>query len=95
MEHIATIILGNPKLSNIDELQQSLSKLTRREVNIFNISTALDECKNKLEGDYPSLSRIEKYRYSGKSEKEIVDCVKKEFGKVFQISRSELAELEL
>ena len=95
MEHIATIILGNPKLSNIDELQESLSKLTRREVNIFNISTALDECKNKLEGDYPSLSRIEKYRYSGKSEKEIVDCVKKEFGKVFQISKSELAELEL
>ena len=37
------------------------------------------------------LKRLEKYKYTSMSVKEIIDCVKKEFGKEFKIEN----EIEL
>ena len=91
IEHITTIILGDPKYSEMNELQISLAELSNREINLFNISTVMQEVKENLEDKYPMLKRLEKYKYTSMSVKEIIDCVKKEFGKEFKIEN----EIEL
>ena len=87
MSHIATIILGNLKLSNIEDLQITLSELNNKEVNFFNISELMENSKNYILANYPSLGRIEKYKYTNIEEKDIVDNIIKEFGKDFKIEK--------
>jgi len=85
IEHIATIILGNPDYSRVDDLKVTLSELSKRDVDFFNISEIMLGCKNYLEAHYPSLSRIEKYNYTKKTRLEIIKDMKKEFGNDFII----------
>ena len=55
----------------------------------------MNEIKEKLEIEYPMLKRMEKYKYVGMNEKEIIDCIKKEFGREFKIQNEEVMELEI
>ncbi len=93
ISHIASIILGNIKLSNIEDLQITLSELNNREVNFFNISELMENSKNYLLANYPSLSRIEKYNYMNIEEKNIVPCIQKEFGKEVEIAKEQSIDL--
>lgn len=93
--HIATIILGNQKYSKSDELQITLTELSKENVDLFNISTIMDKCKNYLFSNYPSLMRIEKYKYTKLNEEEIIDKITKEFGKSFKIEFNKEASMEI
>lgn len=95
IEHVATIILGDPKYSKINELQISLSELSNEEVNLFNISNVMQEVKVNLENNYPMLKRLEKYKYTNISDKEIIERVKREFGKEFEIQKERELSLEM
>lgn len=95
IEHVATIILGDPKYSKMDELQISLSELSDEEVNLFNISKVMQNVKENLEDNYPMLKRLEKYKYTNIDEKEIIDHIKKEFGKEFEIQKNRELSLEM
>lgn len=95
ISHIASIILGNIKLSNIEDLQITLSELNNREVNFFNISELMENSKNYLLANYPSLSRIEKYNYMNIEEKNIVPCIQKEFGKEVEIAKEQSIDLSI
>lgn len=95
ISHIATIILGDPKYSKIEDLQITLSELSKKEVNFFNISEVMEDCKNYLQANYPSLIRIEKYKYGNKNEKEIMDNIQQEFGKEFKIQMNNEYNLEI
>lgn len=85
--HIATIILGNPKLSKTDDLQITLAELSNSEVDFFNISNVMEDCKDYLLLNYPSLEKIEKYRYSNESEKNVITNIIEEFGNEFVIDK--------
>lgn len=95
IEHVTTIILGDSKYSKTDELQITLEELSRESVDLFNISKVMDDCKNYLLANYPSLLRIEKYRYVKSNEEEILNKIAKEFGKEFQIEMSQNLDLEI
>lgn len=85
ISHIATIILGDPKYSDTEELQITLSELSHQKVDFFNISEIMENSKTFLQANYPSLERIEKYSYVDEDEKEILNSIKKEFGREFQV----------
>lgn len=89
ISHIATIILGNLKLSNIEDLQITLSELNNEKVDFFNISELMENSKNYLLANYPSLNRIEKYNYINVEDKDIVDNIIQEFGRDFKIEKKE------
>ena len=95
IEHVTTIILGNPDYSRIDDLKITLSEMSNKDVNFFNISEIMLHCKNYLEANYPSLSRLEKYNYSDKNRTEIIKNIQKEFGKEFIIYKNKDKSLEL
>jgi len=86
IEHIATIILGNPDFSRIDDLKVTLSELSDKEVDFFNISDVMINCRDYLKKNYPALSRIEKYNYIDKKNIEVIKELKSEFGKDFIVS---------
>ena len=88
ISHIATIILGNSKLSKIEELKITLEELTNEKIDFFNISCIMEKCKEDLLEYYPSLARIEKYQFSSLGEKEIINSLKNEFGKDFPIEKN-------
>lgn len=85
IEHITTIILGNPDYARMDDLKVTLSELSKQNVDFFNISEIMLGCKNYLESHYPSLSRIEKYNYINKPRKETINAIRQEFGKDYVI----------
>jgi len=85
--HIATIILGNPKLFKTDDLQITLAELSNSEVDFFNISNVMEECKDYLLLNYPSLEKIEKYRHSNENEKNVITDIIKEFGNEIVIDK--------
>lgn len=87
ISHIATIILGNTKLSKIEDLQITLSELNNCEVDFFNISEILEKSKNYILDYYPSLARIEKYNYINIKEEDIISKLEKEFGINFEIEK--------
>ena len=87
ISHIATIILGNAKLSNTDDLYITLEELNEDKVDFFNISDTLAKSKEYLIRNYPALARIEKYKYSNISKQDIIDNLTKEFGKEFKIEK--------
>lgn len=83
--HIATIILGDSSFSNIEELKITLSAITNEEITFFNISEILKTSKEKILEAMPTLTRIEKYKYSSLPIKDILDNLTKEFGKSISI----------
>lgn len=87
ISHIATIILGNTKISKIEDLQITLSELNNCEVDFFNISEVLEKSKSYLLDNYPALARIEKYNYINIKEDEIVNKLAIEFGNNFEIEK--------
>ena len=92
ISHIATIILGNPKLSQTDEVQITLSEICNKEVDFFNISDVMKESREFLIQRYPALENIEKYRYSNFEPAEMVDKISQQFGKEVKINN--IIELE-
>lgn len=94
-EHIVTIIIGDSKYSNMDDLKITLEELSKKKINFFNISNIMLECKNYLEANYPSLKRIEKYQYVNQSTKETLKTIKKQFGKEYKVSISSEKQFEL
>ncbi len=86
--HIASIILGNSNLAKTNDLQITLKELSDKEIDFFNISEIIENCKNYLITNYPSLNRIEKYKYANFSDKEIIENISKEFGKEFIIEKN-------
>lgn len=87
ISHIATIILGNTKLSKVEDLQITLCELNNCDVNFFNISEVLENSRNYLLDNYPSLARIEKYNYINIKEEDIVSKLEMEFGVNFEIEK--------
>lgn len=93
--HIMTIMLGDPKFSKTEDLQITLTELSKIDVNLFNISNVMENCKTYLQTNYPSLNQLEKYKYMNLSEKEMMDSIKHQFGKEFQISANAELNLEI
>ena len=55
----------------------------------------MENCKTYLQTNYPSLNQLEKYKYMNLSEKEMMDSIKHQFGKEFQISANAELNLEI
>lgn len=83
IEHIASIVIGKSDFSKIDELKITLEEISGKTIDFFNISNIIEECKNYITANYPSLGRLEKYKYTKQSNNEIMEKIKKEFGKDF------------
>lgn len=94
-EHIVTIIMGDSQYSNINDLKITLEELSKKEINFFNISNVMLDCKNYLEANYPSLKRIEKYQYINQSPQEILEIIKKQFGKEYKVNITNEKQIEL
>lgn len=95
IEHIATIIMGDSKYSNIDDLKITLTELSKKSIDFFNISNIMLECKNYLQANYPSLTRLEKYQYTNKPTEEILQNITKEFGKEYKVEINKENEVEM
>ena len=85
INHLATIILGKPIMTDTNELQITLSEITNEEVNLFNISSAMKTCKDYLLINYPSLSKIE--CYVNNDEQDVIDKVEKDYGNSYEIEK--------
>lgn len=87
ISHIATIILGNPNYSKVEELQITLSELSNQSVDLFNISNVMEMCKNILKLNYPILNNIERYDGLNIKEEEIINSLKRTYGNEFEVSK--------
>lgn len=85
IEHIASIIIGNARLSKIDDLKITLETLSSEKVDFFNISHIIEKCKDYIVSGSPSLESIEKYKYSDLTDEEIIEKIRKQFGREIQI----------
>lgn len=92
IEHIVSIIIGKPELSNVNELKITLAQMSNTEIDFYNLSSIIDNCKNYLITNYPALIRIESYKYSKLNNKEIITFIKKQFGKEFEIKKPKIEE---
>lgn len=93
INHIATIILGKPILTNAEDLQITLSELSDDKVDLFNISTVMEKCKEYLENNYPSLKRITNYSDIIKDNKELINKLKIDYGNYFEVEKLKNEEL--
>ena len=75
-------------MAKTNDLQITLKELSDKEIDFFNISEIIENCKNYLITNYPSLNRIEKYKYVNFSNKEIIENISREFGKEFVIEKN-------
>ena len=76
-------------------MQITLKEISKEEVDFFNISNIMEYCKDYLLSNYPSLTRIEKYKYGNLNEKDIIKGISKEFGREYQIENLKTNDLEL
>lgn len=95
IEHITTIIMGDSQYSDIDDLKITLTELSNQEINFFNISNVMLDCKNYLQANYPSLKRIEKYQYIKQPPEEILKNIRKQFGREYKIELNHEKEIEM
>lgn len=85
IEHIASIVIGKSELSKIDELKITLEEISKKEIDFFNLSNVIEECKEYIVSNNPSLIRLEKYKYSNEDNEKIIKDIKKQFGNVYKI----------
>ena len=85
VEHVASIIIGKAELSKLEDLKVTLEVISNEKVDFFNLSSIIDKSKNYLITNMPSLGNIEKYKYGELSNEEILEKVKRQFGKEIQI----------
>jgi len=93
INHIATIILGNPNLSKIDDLKITLTELTSIDVDFYNISTVLIKSKKYLLKKYPNLKKMEDYNYLVKEQNNLLKELVNEFGTNFCVNKISINEL--
>ncbi len=87
IEHVASIIIGKPELSKMEELKITLETISNETIDFFNISSVIEVCKKYIVTNLPSLESIEKYKYSSISNEDIKEKVKKQFGNEIQIKQ--------
>lgn len=87
IEHIASIIIGKSELSDVSELKITLEVISNEKVDYSNISTIIEKSKAFIISNYPALERLIQYKYGNYTNEEILDKVKKQFGKEVQIKK--------
>lgn len=85
IEHIASIILGKAELSKIDDLKITLEVISNEKVDYFNISNVIEKSKAYIISCLPSLESLEVFKYDNLSNDELIDKIRKRFGKEIQI----------
>ena len=88
IEHIASIIIGNPDLSNVQDLKITLEVITNTKVDFYNISQLIEKSKKYIISSYPSLERLEQYKYSNESNDKLIENLKRQFGKEIKLQIS-------
>lgn len=87
IEHIASIIIGKSELSNVSDLKITLEVVTNEKVDYSNISNIIEKCKSLIISKYPALERLIQYKYGNYTNEEILEKIKKQFGKEVQIKK--------
>ena len=77
----------------MEDLQITLSELSDDKVDLFNISTVMEKCKEYLENNYPSLKRITNYSDIIKDNKELINKLKIYYGNYFEVEKLKNEEL--
>lgn len=95
ISHVATIILGNPNFSKIEDLKITLNELSSEKVNFFNISEIIITTKQTLLNINPILYRMLEYQNNNISEMEILYNLEKDFGKEIKIKKQKIMEKDL
>ena len=88
IEHIASIIIGNPDLSNVQDLKITLEVITNTKVDFYNISQLIEKSKKYIISSYPFLERLEQYKYSNESNDKLIENLKRQFGKEIKLQIS-------
>lgn len=87
IEHIASIIIGKSELSNVSDLKITLEVVSNEKVDYSNISNIIEKCKSLIISKYPALERLTQYKYGNYTNEEILEKIKKQFGKEVQIKK--------
>lgn len=87
IEHVASIIIGNSELSNVSDLKITLEVISNEKVDYSNISNIIEECRMFIIAKYPALERLIQYKYGDYTNEEILEKVRKQFGKEVQIKK--------
>lgn len=87
IEHIASIIIGKSELSNVSDLKITLEVISNEKIDYSNISNVIEKCKSFIISKYPALERLVQYKYGNYTNEEILEQIKKQFGKEVQIKK--------
>jgi len=90
IEHIASIIIGKPELSNVNDLKVTLEVITNTKVDFYNISDVIEQSKRFIISNYPALERLKQYIYSNETNDKIIEVIRKQFGKEIQFKISSI-----
>ena len=83
--HVASIVLGNPELANIEELKITLETISNKTIDFFNISDVIDECKQFIISKSPAMERLLQYKFTQESNERILSSIKNQFGKYLKL----------
>ncbi len=90
IEHIASIVIGKPELSNVNDLKITLEVITNTKVDFYNISALIEQSKVYIISNYPALERLKQYAYSNETNDKILEIIRKQFGKEIQFKVSSI-----
>lgn len=93
INHVVSIILGDSNYTKESDLKITLEEISSDRVDYLNISNVIGSCRDYLLANYPSLLRMNKYKFTKYDEKEILRNIISEFGNEFIIEKPKEYEL--
>lgn len=85
--------MGDSNYTKESDLKITLEEISSDRVDYLNISNVIGSCRDYLLANYPSLLRMNKYKFTKYDEKEILRNIISEFGNEFIIEKPKEYEL--